>query len=128
MAMTTGWATVVHRSQGAKLWCWYSCLEMLMQWKRQNIHGTGDRTEHTQEVKDAYAKNRGYSLVTLQKDYALKNVNGLNESIDSWKKALGISPVILCGKYGLARVGIGGHVIIAIGMLGQDKIVYLDPF
>jgi hypothetical protein len=129
MALKMGHANVTHRHQGLNLCCWMTSLEMLMQWKHNSIYGE-NRDEHTKEVIDAFKKNRGYSFGTgtLRNDYGLKQVSALDNGVASWKKALGASPILLSGKYGMARSGIGGHVVLAIGLSNSDKIVYMDPF
>jgi hypothetical protein len=102
-------------------------LEMLMHWKHNNIYGK-DRTEHTAEAQAAHQRNRGYNIDLLASNYDLKQVSSLDKGVASWRKALGASPILLTGKYGMARLGIGGHVILAIGLSNSDKIVYMDPF
>jgi hypothetical protein len=102
-------------------------LEMLMQWKHNRIYGK-DRHAHTEQVLAAYRRNRGYTIESLADEYGLKRVTNLGGGIASWRKALGESPILLTGRYGMARLGIGGHVILAIGISGSGKIVYMDPF
>lgn len=135
MALAAGWGNVVHRSQGARLCCWKSCLEMVMMWRHQTIFGRtadGPRQAHTAAVQAADLRNRGYQIGLLAADYGLAQFANLTADRATWVAALGVSPMILSGRYGMARAsrvfGFGGHVIVAVGFSRTDQIVYFDPF
>lgn len=114
-----------------RLCCWKTALEMLMQYRHNNIYGVANgvaRAAHTPAVQAADARNRGFSIGELANDYGLRQVNNLTEAVADWQAVLGHAPVLLTGRYGMARTGIGGHVVLAIGLSNSDKVVYLDPF
>ena len=133
MALRMGHANVTYRSQGMRLCCWKTSLEMLMHWRYQTIYGRdaagNNRIAHTAAAQLADQRNRGYSIPTLADDYLLRRANSLtNATRATWEAAFGVGPVLLTGRYGMARTGIGGHCILAIGLSTTNKVVYLDPF
>lgn len=135
MGIRFGHANVVHRSQGLRLCCWKTALEMLMQYRHNTIYGTvggvvggAPRQAHTANVRAADENNQGYQISELAEDYGLRQVTNLSDSIADWERVLGHAPVLLTGKFGMARLGIGRHVILAVGLSHTNKVAYLDPF
>ena len=146
MALTKGY-NVTYRWQGLSLHCWLTSLEMLMDWRYQNIYGVdpatqAPRAQHTAQVVQAKARQApdqvphifgvwfkaGYRPAKVN-DYGLdRTKQNLKPTVTSWEKQLqDCGPILLSGNYGPAKI-VGSHCVLAVGISGSNQIVYLDPF
>lgn len=133
MAIVTGNTDVEWRFQGLKSCCWLTAIEMVMQWKHKCIYGVDRagqlRTQHTDTAQEAFKKNKGSNILIHAHEYGLKANDELtgNTSIEDWKRALERGPVVAEGRYGLARMGWGMHVIVIVGVSATNKLAYYNP-
>jgi len=133
MAIAVGQTNVGWRFQGLKSCCWLTAIEMVMQWKHNCIYGVGQdgrpRARHTDLAIADFKKNKGSHIDDHARDYGLKVNRSLEHetSIDKWKAALTNGPVIAEGRYGLARMGWGLHVIVIVGVSASGQLAYYNP-
>lgn len=87
------------------------------------------RTQHTDTAQEAFKKNKGSNILIHAHEYGLKANDELtgNTSIEKWKRALERGPVLAEGRYGLARIGWGMHVIVIVGVSATNKLAYYNP-
>jgi hypothetical protein len=133
MAIVDGQTDVGWRFQGLKSCCWLTAIEMMMQWKHRCIYSVDKhgqpRTRHTDMAMIDFKKNKGSHIVHHASEYGLTTkVDLKNElSLDVWRAALNAGPVLAEGRYGLARMGWGNHVIVIVGISKSGKLAYYNP-